>query len=55
MKDGVHIQYLYSDTAFNYWKSELANHVLANKFKPIDKERKEEQKNLLERIIKIKL
>ena len=44
MKDGVHIQYLYSDTAFNYWKSELANHVPANKFKPIEKERKKRTK-----------
>lgn len=52
MKDGVHIQYLYSDTAFAYWKNELINHVLTNKFKPIDKERKRKTKEAFKRMYK---
>lgn len=55
MKDGVHIQYLYSDDGFNYWSKELNNHILANKFNPINKDRKKKTKEQFKQIYKEKV
>lgn len=39
MKDGVHIQYLHSDTSYNYWSTQLSAHVPAIDFYNVNVER----------------